>query len=137
LSPRVLFWQQKRENIEGLLYWDTAWWSADVKNPWTDMATVKDINKGIRGDGSLFYPGKQVGVDGPVSSLRLEMIRDGLEDFEYLTLADARLSKKATQDFVARVARNMTDWERDPLALEKVRRELGDLLDATKPDAKK
>ena len=102
LSHRVLFWQQKRETIEGLLYWDTAWWNpADVKNPWTDMATVKEINKSIRGDGSLFYPGKQVGVDGPVSSLRLEMIRDGLEDFEYLTLADAWLGKKVTQDFVA------------------------------------
>jgi hypothetical protein len=138
LSPRVLFWQQKRENIEGLLYWETAWWNpADVKNPWTDMATVKDINKNIRGDGSLFYPGKQVGVDGPVSSLRLEMIRDGLEDFDYLTLTDAWLGKKVTEDFVARIARSMTDWERDPLVLSKVRRELGDLLDAKRPDAKK
>jgi hypothetical protein len=132
LSHRVLFWQQKRENIEGLLYWETAWWAADVKDPWTDMATVKDINKNIRGDGSLFYPGKQVGVDGPVSSQRLEMIRDGLEDFEYLTLADAWLGKKVAQDFVASIARSMTDWERDPLVLEKVRRELGDLLDAKK-----
>ena len=105
LSHRVLFWQQKREKIEGLLYWDTAWWNpGDVKDPWTDMATVKDINKNIRGDGSLFYPGKKVGVDGPVSSQRLEMIRDGLEDFDYLTLADKLLGKQATRDFVARIA---------------------------------
>ena len=27
MSHRVLFWQQKRENIEGLLYWETAWWN--------------------------------------------------------------------------------------------------------------
>ena len=27
MSHRVLFWQQKRENIEGLLYWSTTWWS--------------------------------------------------------------------------------------------------------------
>ena len=109
MSHRVLFWQQKRENIEGLLYWETAWWNmANVKDPWTDMATVKEINKNIRGDGSLFYPGKTVGVDGPVSSQRLEMIRDGLEDFDYLTLADAWLGKKVTRDFVARIAKDMT-----------------------------
>ena len=66
------------------------------------MATVKEINKNIRGDGSLFYPGKKVGVDGPVSSQRLEMIRDGLEDFDYLELADAWLGKQVTRDFVAR-----------------------------------
>ena len=94
LSHRVLFWQQKREKIEGLLYWETAWWNpANVKDPWTDMATVKEINRNLRGDGSLFYPGKQVGVDGPVSSQRLEMVRDGLEDFDYLTLANAFLGQ--------------------------------------------
>jgi hypothetical protein len=130
MSHRVLFWQQKRENIEGLLYWDTTYWNpASTKDPWTDMGTVKDIDKNLRGDGSLFYPGKQVGVDGPVSSIRLEMIRDGLEDFEYLTLADAWLGKEATQGFIARVATSMTAWQRDPAVLEKVRRELGDALE--------
>jgi hypothetical protein len=137
LSHRVLFWQQKREKIEGLLYWETAWWNpGDVKDPWTDMATVKDINKNIRGDGSLFYPGKKVGVDGPVSSQRLEMIRDGLEDFDYLVLADALLGKQATREFVARMASDMTTWEHDPAAFEKVRRELGDALDAAQKKGK-
>lgn len=137
LSHRVLFWQQKREKIEGLLYWETAWWNpANVKDPWTDMATVKEINKNLRGDGSLFYPGKQVGVDGPVSSQRLEMVRDGLEDFDYLTLADALLGKQATRDFVARIATDMTTWEHDPLVFEKVRRELGDALDAAQKKGK-
>ena len=71
-----------------------------------------------------------------MSSQRLEMIRDGLEDFEYLTLADAWLGKKVTRDFVARIAKDMTNWERDPLVLEKVRRELGDALDAVQKKGK-
>jgi hypothetical protein len=137
MTHRLLFWQQKRENVQGLLYWDTTWWNpSSTKDPWTDMATVKDINRNIRGDGSLLYPGKQVGVDGPVSSIRLEMIRDGLEDFDYLTLSDAGLGKDATRGFVAKMARKLTDYEHDPLALEKVRRELGDLLEKKNPPAK-
>jgi hypothetical protein len=129
MSHRLLFWQQKRENVQGLLYWCTTYWNpADTKDPWADMGTVKDINPKLRGDGSLLYPGKQVGVDGPVSSLRLELIRDGMEDFDYLTLADAKLGNEATQAIVVKLARNLKDYEKDPLVLEKVRRELGEQL---------
>ena len=131
MAHRTLFWQQKREGVQGLLYWSTTYWnpSAGTADPWQDMATVKDINPNIHGDGSLLYPGKQVGVDGPVSSLRLEMIRDGIEDFEYLTLAEQRLGPEAASKYVARVCRSLTDYEQDPARLETVRRELGTELE--------
>lgn len=131
LAHRTLFWNQKREGVEGLLYWSTTWWNPDAgaRDPWTDMATVKDINPHIYGDGSLLYPGKKVGVDGPVSSQRLEVIRDGLEDFDYLTLADQRLGPGAGAAWAAKIGRSLTDWERDPAVLERVRRELGDALE--------
>jgi hypothetical protein len=64
------------------------------------------------------------------------MIRDGLEDFDYLVLADALLGKQATREFVARMASDMTTWEHDPAAFEKVRRELGDALDAAQKKGK-
>jgi hypothetical protein len=38
------------------------------------------------GDGFLAYPGKPVGVDGPVSTIRLEQVREGLEDYEAIQL---------------------------------------------------
>jgi hypothetical protein len=137
MTHRLLFWQQKRENVQGLLYWRANYWNPSItRNPWTDMATVKDINAGIMGDGSLFYPGKQVGVDGPVSSLRLEVIRDGLEDFDYLTLADAWLGKETTLKFVTKMARSLKDYEQNPRVLEETRRELGNLLEKNAPSAK-
>ena len=37
-----------------------------------------------------FYPGSWFGVDGPVPSLQLKWLRRAQQDFEYLTLADAR-----------------------------------------------
>ena len=41
------------------------------------------------GDGFLLYPGKPVGVDGPVTTVRLEAARDGVEDYDYLRLLKA------------------------------------------------
>jgi hypothetical protein len=36
------------------------------------------------GDGFLIYPGALIGHDGPVSTIRLENAREGVEDYEYL-----------------------------------------------------
>jgi hypothetical protein len=38
------------------------------------------------GDGFLAYPGGPIGHSGPVSSVRLEQAREGVEDYEYLYL---------------------------------------------------
>lgn len=38
------------------------------------------------GDGYLAYPGEAIGLDGVVSSIRLEMAREGVEDYEYLQM---------------------------------------------------
>jgi hypothetical protein len=44
------------------------------------------------GDGFLLYPGAPIGVEGPVTTVRLEAARDGVEDYEYLRLLKARSS---------------------------------------------
>ncbi len=51
------------------------------------------------GDGYLAYPGQAVGVEGPVSTIRLEQARDGAEDYEYL-----RLLKQAAEGGGSRAA---------------------------------
>jgi len=47
------------------------------------------------------------------------MIRDGLEDFDYLTLAEQKLGAAATQKFVSRIARSLTDFEQSPARLNR------------------
>lgn len=47
------------------------------------------------GDGYLLYPGQPLGHDGPVSSIRLEQAREGVEDYEYLHLLQARMAAAA------------------------------------------
>lgn len=132
ISHRMLFWHQKREGIEGLLYWNTTYWNPaeGCEDPWKSMMTVKSISPSIFGDGSLLYPGTTVGIDGPVSSLRLEVIRDGIEDFDYLCMAEEMLGEQAVAGFVKRLAKTLTDYETDCWKLEAVRRDLGQAIES-------
>lgn len=68
------------------------------------------------GDGFLAYPGKPIGHAGPVSSVRLEQAREGMEDYEYLyTLRDLVAKAKAAgrdasagEEALARASRLVT-----------------------------
>jgi len=55
------------------------------------------------GDGFLLYPGKPIGYDGLVSSVRLEQAREGVEDYEYLYLLRGLIhdAKSAGRDTTA------------------------------------
>ena len=76
----------------------------------------------------MFYPGIEVGLDGPVASMRLKQIREGLEDFEYLKLLSERGDSSKTQELVRQVARSWTDWEKDSKKLYDIRIQIGNLL---------
>ncbi len=89
LEHRMIFWQNYNFDITGFLYWELAYWQ-QVSDPWTDQHTCKTFSYEVYGEGSLLYPGKKVGINGPVSSIRLEVIRDGLEDYQYLWLLEQK-----------------------------------------------
>lgn len=131
IDHRILMWQQKKYQVDGLLYWGTNYW-AGTPDPWEDMATVKEINPNLYGDGSLLYPGKKIGVDGPVASLRLEMIRDGFEDYEYLTLLEKLEGREAVEKAIEEVVTDMTHFTKDPLLLERVRAKIAKEIMAKK-----
>ncbi len=74
----------------GFLYYATAKWPSGYGNrpitsgPYTSFdprtGYYTSTQGYVDGDGNFFYPGPT----GPVPSIRLENIRDGLEDYEYL-----------------------------------------------------
>lgn len=119
------------ERIDGELYFDTlAAWERDGE-PWRDVWRF-----GGNGDGTFFYPGTraQVGEEAPllVPSLRLKTVRDGLEDFELLTLVAARRGRPAAEALGRRLARSGWDITEDLATWTAVH---GALLDAAAPDA--
>ena len=116
IQHRMLFWQNYLYDVSGLLYWSTTYWTK-TKDPWTDINTWGDIY----GDGSLVYPGKAVGIDGPVSSIRLEAIRDGLEDYAYLWLLERKIGREKALDYVKKLTQNWTTYARDPALFGSIR----------------
>jgi hypothetical protein len=123
LNYRIPAWTSRRYGLTGLHYWTVVYW-AEV-DPWTNPTTYTNKSNGEKynGEGSLFYPGGDAGIDGPVSSLRLKALRDGLEDYEYLVLAGEAGTAKA-----AAIAQSWTKWETDPAKLAEARDDLARII---------
>ena len=120
IRHRMLFWQQKSMNIDGMLYWETAYW--DYVNPWEDIMTVPWTKSIAFGDGLLFYDGD----DGPVPSLRLELVSDGVDDFEYLTIAEELFGRKYVDKKIRALSTGLTQYTLCDEAMASVRAQLGD-----------
>lgn len=124
VEHRELFWQQYLYGVGGFLYWQSNTW-AQVDNPWTDMATVPDLNPFVYGDGSLLYPGSKVGRDGPCASLRLEAVRNGFEDYDMLLLAEQHLGKEWVKNKINQVTTSVRNHAADDELFARVRTEIG------------
>ena len=97
------------------------------------------------GNGSLFYPGPE----GPVASIRLEVLRDGIEDYEYLarlrqlvtqvTTDETLMANEATRALIAQaeqllaidpqLVESMQTYNRDPKILEQHRAAIAELIE--------
>src|SRR6266568_1623320 len=99
LRHRAMEWLSFRFDVTGELYYEAtqAYDYAEGRDPWTNQWAY-----GGNGDGTLLYPGTPAAIGGqthiPVASLRLKMIREGMEDYEYLKLVtdlgDGALAKQ-------------------------------------------
>jgi hypothetical protein len=71
-----------RSSMDFMYLWGANYWGTD---PYTDLVTGSSYPNG---DGVMIYPGKPIGITGPVDSLRTLMARRGLQDKEYLTMLE-------------------------------------------------
>ncbi len=132
---RIVFWQCFAENMTGFLYWQTTYWK---ENPWENPLTYPGGN----GDGSMFYPRKELaeGRYGPINSIRWELCRDGIEDFDYFRLLEQLVQRceKLGKRKLAREGRKLldlspltksfTEYTDQPNALENRRLRIGSFL---------
>ena len=75
------------------------------------------------------YDGYHVGLNGPVSSLRLEAVANGIEDYEYLTMAQQLLGEDYVNKIIAKVSKDLTHYTLSDATLAKVRIELGNAIE--------
>jgi hypothetical protein len=118
---RIFQWMAFLYGVQGELYYLTDLWKDD---PWDHL-----YDFGGNGDGALFYPGTVDKIGGrsptPVASIRLKLIRDGMEDYEYLiALQKAGKGSEATR--IARTfIQSITTFDDNPQALYSAREQLG------------
>jgi hypothetical protein len=125
---RVWPWLSRKWGVEGLLVWSANYWNStaafpppDIQDPWEDpMGYVSGysfepgrIGYWGNGDGRFLYPpNRSVATDGskylggPVDSVRWEMLREGIEDYEYFAVLDALVKQgrqaQAPAELIAR-----------------------------------
>lgn len=152
---RVWLWQTWQRKIDGILVWETNYWTSSAaypdanqpQNPYADpmgwrsgYSTPNGEKKPWgNGDGRFVYPPEAAAdahpagpvLNGPVDSIRWEMLRDGIEDYEYLAilkkLLEARKDKikpeqkkeyAALVDVPQDITSDMTTFTKDPSPIE-------------------
>jgi hypothetical protein len=118
-----------RRGLTGELHYDMLHgWTGD---PWRDPRAFAG-----NGDGTLLYPGRPEALGGihpfPVDSIRLELIRDALEDAELVALARAAGLGPLADRLLARLVPSARGWERRPEPWLRARRTLGDAIAAAR-----
>ncbi len=121
MDYRIIPWLCWKYDITGFLYWCVNWWV--VSDPFQSAVNTKWKQNG---NGLLFYPGE----DGPLASVRTEVFRDGMEDYEYIQMLikkikEAKILKvdqkyaKEIEDSIklmtvdASIAKSMTQFTKD------------------------
>jgi hypothetical protein len=134
VEARLIWWQAFQYDVEGFLYWGLNIWERahnDAPIPYAAgphidwSVTTGGDYPSLNGDGELLYPG----VHGPIGSVRMENIRDGLQDSELLRLYRQRFGAAAAARIVHLVSIDRTHYSRDPSVLLAARRKMLQALD--------
>ncbi len=108
VNLRMWLWASYQYQLKGILIWETTYWNSDaaspegyLQNPWAEpMSFVTGYGWPLgkqtfwgNGDGRLFYPMNRDPQNDtktysgkPVPSVRLETLRDGIEDYDYFVM---------------------------------------------------
>ena len=118
IEMRIWLWASYMYGFKGILMWGSTFWNAGrqytegkLQDPWEEpycFATSDQLTQRLLavGDGIFFYPHNRkpnedkttAYTDYPIPSLRLETLRDGMEDFEYLTMLEAKIPQMNASD---------------------------------------
>jgi glycosyl hydrolase family 123 len=129
-DTRVIPWLAFRHGFTGLLYWQSVSSYGQSGGPWETPLVML-----ANGDGNLLYPGvpgqPDVATHQPIPSLRLQVLRDGMEDYEYLVLASRVMGLNDARAVAARVADSSLRWAHDSATIEAIREDLGLRIEET------
>jgi hypothetical protein len=116
---RIMEWASFKYSISGELYFETIWAYKGItgqNDPWNNQYYFFG-----NGDGTLFYPGRPDKIGGihhiPIESIRLKMIREGMEDYEYMKRLQQLGEESYARQQVDQVITNTYTFTHDPAVL--------------------
>ena len=152
---RVWLWQTWQRGVQGILIWETLLWTSPTaypdpkapQNPYEDPMGWEygyGGDAGMRrpwgnGDGRFLYPPEAAAngnpaapvFDPPVDTIRIEMLRDGIEDYEYMVTLKRLLAEKGAALDAAKkaeyeglltvpadISESITEFTKDPAPIE-------------------
>ncbi|MBQ8757165.1 MAG: DUF4091 domain-containing protein [Oscillospiraceae bacterium] len=85
---RTLGWICYQENVDTLMTWKSVNYLYGTDGLSLDRWTTSSAGTSsiTPGDGNIFYPGAKYGIDGPCPSLRAIAWRDGVDDYNLMTV---------------------------------------------------
>lgn len=123
INLRMWLWASYQYRLKGILMWETTYWNSEnaspegyLQNPWEEaMSYVSGYGWPLgkqsawgNGDGRLLYPlnhdpnnDSKTYVGKPIPSVRLEILRDGIEDYEYFKLLEKAVEKASKKKTVS------------------------------------
>lgn len=163
INLRIWPWLSWDYHLTGILMWETDYWNSPVasphgrlQNPWKNpMSYVSGygtpygaVHDWGNGDGRYFYPPKpnaatgstKPNLKGPVISIRLEYLREGIEDYTYFWLLkqDVKHASPNQKALVQKaqnllsipdsIIKNLTHYTKNPGVLNSYREEIARLL---------
>ena len=155
LQTKMMFWQFYQNDVTGYLYYavndwlgeaDTTVTGALTQLSWMPNSHTYPNGKTIYGIGTLFYGASQAKIMGTsyIGSLRVEIMRDGIEEYQMLTMLEDLKGKDAAKAVVAKVSKNVVNYLSMPAfstsawssdmdeydIMASVRKELGNAVEA-------
>jgi len=161
---RIWLWMTWKYGIEGILIWQSNLWTTGMaypdepQNPYEDAMswmTGYGTKPGEKrpwgnGDGRFMYPPEIAGdarpphpvLDGPVDSIRWEMLRDGVEDYEYLVMLKKAINQaggtlperqrayyKTLLEVPVEIAADPRTYTKDPSPIERQRSRIARVIE--------
>ncbi|UVI30409.1 glycoside hydrolase domain-containing protein [Paenibacillus spongiae] len=150
IGARLVPWMQRSYGIEGNLYWSVNIFKKYDGTKYIDRDIWNDsfAFPGANGDGYLLYPGTKYGINGPIATLRLQTIRDGNQDYEYLWLLEQKINQAAEnlnvnvtvndilKPYYDRLFTDVKTFTKDVNVLQSVRSEVADMIEQLDQDPK-
>ena len=128
LQTKMLFWQMYQLDVEGYLYYGANFWTEydDINGIYVDT-TVTGNRKGawkvnlhptyadghpVYGNGMLFYTASMASLTTVdyIGSVRVELMRDGIEEYQMFTMLEELCGDKAADDIVNSVSKNVINY---------------------------